>query len=172
MCRQLTAVHPNVLEYKSRYGLPVAEDVSSAEALNYVRLCKPFLLAQSREKMLGHSHYIWVDFGYLRYPVYDRAALAWENLCTDKIVLATVDGQLDMSMIVMPQQHVLPLSREITALCQTFRNREGRLPEEAQLWQDLMDEHPDLFQLVDLPNRRELMTLALTSREEEFHVKA
>ena len=64
--RQLTAIHPNVLEYKRRYGLPVEEDVPASQALDYVRLCKPFLLAQSREKMLGHSHYIWLDFGYLR----------------------------------------------------------------------------------------------------------
>lgn len=164
MCRQLTAVHPNVLEYKPRYGLPVEENVSAAEALNYVRLCKPFLLAQSREKMLGHSHYIWVDFGYLRYPVYERASFSWENLCTDKITIATVDGRLDTSMIVMPQQHVLPLCREITALCHTARDREGRLPAEAQLWQELLDAHPDMFHTVELPAPRELMTMALGPR--------
>ena len=135
--------------------------------LNYVRLCKPFLLAQSREKMLGHSHYVWVDFGYLRYPVYERAALDWAELCTDRITLAVVDGQVDTSMIVMPQGQVLPLCREITALCQAAWERDGRLPEETALWQELTQKHPGLFRLIELPARRELLTLALTSREEE-----
>jgi hypothetical protein len=168
-CRQVTAIHPNVLEYKRRYGLPVEEDVPSAEALKYVRLCKPFLLGQSREKMLGHSHYIWLDFGYLRYPVYEGASLIWDELCTDKITIAQVDGQLDLSMIVMPQQHVLSLCREITALCQNEREKTGCIPEESWLWHELMQAHPDLFRLIELPGRRELLTMALTSREEEVH---
>ena len=171
-CRQLTAIHPNVLEYKRRYGLPVEENVPSAEALRYVRLSKPFLLGQSREKMLGHSHYIWLDFGYLRYPVYEGASVIWDDLCTDKITLAMVDGQLDPSMIVMPQQHVLPLCREITAMCQAAREKNGELPEESWLWQELHQAHPDLFRTVEMPGRRELLTMALTSREEEFHARA
>ena len=167
VCRQLVAAHPNVLEYKQRYGLQAGENLPPEEMLNYVRLCKPFLLAQSREKMLGHSHYVRVDFGYLRYPVYERAALDWAELCTDRITLAVVDGQLDTSMIVMPQEQVLPLCREITALCQGAWDRDGRLPEEAALWQELTQKHPGLFRLIELPARRELLTLALTSREEE-----
>ena len=70
-------------------------------------------------------------------------------------------------MIVMPQEQVLPLCREITALCQGAWDRDGRLPEEAALWQELTQKHPGLFRLIELPARRELLTLALTSREEE-----
>lgn len=171
LCRQLTAIHPNVLEYKQRYGLPV-KDVSEEDALRYVRLCKPFLLGQSREKMLGHSHYVWVDFGYLRYPVYAGASINWDEVCTDRITLATVDGQLDPSMIVMPQQHVLPICREIAALCQAAMERGEHLPEEGEMWERLMQEHPELFTTIEMPGRRELMTLTLTSREEEFHARA
>lgn len=159
MCRQLIATHPNVLEYKRRYGLQVKEDVPQDEALNYVRLCKPFLLGQSREKMLGHTHYVWVDFGYLRYPVYDRIAVDWSDLCTDKITMAQVEGKPDTSVIVMPQQHVLPLCREITAICQTHREKEGSLPLESQLWEDLIHTHPELFHLIDKPGRRQLLPL-------------
>ncbi len=169
MVRQLTAIHPNVLEYKRRYGLPVEENMPQEQALNYVRLCKPFLLAQSREKQLGHTHYVWVDFGYLRYPVYERASLDWEALCTDKITLATVGGVPDLSVVVMPQEQVLPLCREIDALCRRAWKAEGRFPEEAELWQGLIREHPDLFRTVDMPAPRELLTLALTSREAEVH---
>lgn len=171
VCRQLTAIHPNVLEYKQRYGLPV-KDVPEEDALRYVRLCKPFLLGQSREKMLGHSHYVWVDFGYLRYPVYAGASINWDEVCTDRITMATVDGRLDPSMIVIPQQHVLPICREIAALCQTAVEHGEHLPEETEMWERLMQEHPDLFTTVEMPGRRELMTLTLTSREEEFHARA
>ncbi|MGN1019332.1 MAG: hypothetical protein ACI4O7_03070, partial [Aristaeellaceae bacterium] len=101
-CRQLVTAYPNVLEYKQRYGLQVGENLPPEEMPGYIRLCKPFLLAQSREKMLGHSHYVWVNFGYLRYPVYERASLDWAELCTDRITLAVVDGKVDTSMIVMP----------------------------------------------------------------------
>ena len=169
MVRQLTALHPNVLEYKRRYGLPVEEDVPQEEALNYVRLCKPFILAQSREKLLGHTHYVWVDFGYLRYPVYERASLDWEALCTDKITLATVGGLPDLSVVVMPQEQVLPVCREIDALCRRAWETEGHFPEETELWQGLLREHPDLFHTVEMPAPRELLTLALTSREAEVH---
>lgn len=170
-CRQLTTIHPNVLEYKQRYGLPV-KGFSEDEAQRYIRLCKPFLLGQSREKMLGHSHYIWLDFGYLRYPVYEGASLLWDELCTDKITLAEVDGRLDPSMIVMPQQHVLPICREIAAWCQTAVDKGEGLPEETALWTRLMQEHPDWFRTLEMPGRRELLTMALTSREEEFHARA
>ncbi|MGN0747357.1 MAG: hypothetical protein ACI4ML_11825, partial [Aristaeellaceae bacterium] len=71
------------------------------------------------------------------------------------------------SMIVMPQEQVLPLCREIPALCQAAWDRDGQLPEEGALWQELTQKHPGLFQLIELPARRELLTLALTSREEE-----
>ncbi|MGN0779846.1 MAG: hypothetical protein ACI4MJ_11895 [Aristaeellaceae bacterium] len=167
ICRQLVASHPNVLEYKPRYGLQVGENLPPEAMLNYVRLCKPFLLARSREKMLGHSHYIWLDFGYLRYPVYERAALDWSALCSDKVTLAVVNGQLDTSMLVLPQEQVLPLCREITALCQSAWKSKGELPEEHQVWQELAQRHPGQFQLVELPARRELLTLALTDRDEE-----
>ena len=70
-------------------------------------------------------------------------------------------------MIVMPQGQVLPLCREIAALCQGARKRDGHLPEESALWQELTRKHPGLFHLIELPARRELLTLALTSREEE-----
>ncbi len=48
----------------------------------------------------------------------------------------------------------------------------GALVEETALWQTLLREHPDWFAPIDLPKRRELLMLAMLSREEEFHVLA
>ena len=170
--RRIAPLHPNVLEYKRRYGLPVEGEVAPEDALNYMKLSKMFILAQSREKFLHHSHYGWIDFGCLRYPVYERAALDWENICTDQIMMATVDGEPDTSMIMVPDERLLTLCREISALCDGAVAAEGRLPEEAALWKKLMDEHPDWFQLVEMPGRRELMTMTMMNREEEAHVYA
>ena len=170
--RLIVPRHPNVLEYKRRYGLPIEGDIPPEEAMNFIRLCKPFILAQSREKFLHHSHYIWMDFGYLRYPVYERAAIEWDNLCGDTITLATVDGEPDLSMLVVPDRLVLTLCREIAALCNSRRNAGQPLPLESELWRTLMAEHPDWFRTVALPGPRELLTLTMMSREEEAHVYA
>ena len=170
--RLIVPRHPNVLEYKRRYGLPIEGDIPPEEAMNFIRLCKPFILAQSREKFLHHSHYVWVDFGYLRYPVYERAAIEWDNLCGDEITLAMVDGEPDLSMLVVPDRLVLTLCREIAALCNSRRSAGQPLPLESELWRTLMAEHPDWFRTVALPGPRELLTLTMMSREEEAHVYA
>lgn len=170
--RRITPTHPNVLEYKRRYGLQVDTDIAPQEAANFFRLSKPFIMAQSREKFLHHSHYAWIDFGYLRYPVYERAALDWDNICTDKIVLATVNGVPDPSMIVAPDERVLTLCREIHALCEAELSASACLPKETALWTTLTKEHPDWFQLIEMPARRELLTMTMMSREEEAHVHA
>lgn len=170
--RKLALRHPNVMEVKRRAMLPVQSPVQAEDELNYLKLSKPFLLARSREKFLEHTHYIWMDFGCLRYPVYERAALDWDVICTDRIVLATVDGQPDGSMIVVPDARLLTLCREITALCENSLNDGLGLPAETALWQTLIREHPDWFTLQEMPGPRELFTLCLMSREEEAHVYA
>lgn len=167
--RRVSLRHPNVLEYKPRYGLQAEGVGPYRQSSGYVRLSKALLLAQAREKFLNHSHYIWMDFGYQRYPVYERTAFDWENICLDQITLARVDGKLDLSMIVVPDERVLTLCREITALCESCLQRESRLMDEDEVWAQMLDEHPDWFALVDLPGRRELITMTMMSREEEAH---
>lgn len=168
MIRRMSAQCPNMLEYKRRYGLPVKKEPAPQETLNFFRLSKPFILAQSREKFLHHTHYIWLDFGCLRYPVYERAALDWEILCQDKIVLAMVGGVPDTSMLVVPDARLLILCREMAAICEA----EETLPAEKDVWLKLIRDHGDWFHLVDMPARRELLTMTMMSREEEAHVYA
>lgn len=168
--RKIMPLHPNVLEFKPRYGLPLKEDITDDEAMDYIKLSKPFVLAKSREKFLSHSHYIWMDYGYLRYPVYERASIEWGNLCSDRIVLSMVDGVPDVSMLVVPDGMLLPLCQEIAALCQQEQHKRGYLPTEGELWLMLIAQHGDWFELVELPGPRELFTLALMNREVEAHV--
>ena len=168
--RKIMPMHPNVLEYKRRYGLPVEVDVLPEEAMNFHKLSKPFILARSREKFLNHSHYVWIDFGCLRYPVYERASIDWGNVCRDKIMLSMVDGVPDLSMFVVPDAMLLTLCREIAALCETEVNTRGHLPQETEMWLMLLREHPDWFEKIDMPGNRELITMTLMSREEEAHV--
>lgn len=163
---------PHALEYKSRYGLNVPVEAMRQNRINYVRLCKPFLMAQSREKFLNHSHYIWLDWDYLRYPAYERAALDWETVCCDRIVLAMVDGEPDTSMIVVPQDMMDALCREVAVWCQTEWKLRGALPEEKALWLNLMTNHPDWFVIHQFPGRRELLAITMLTRGEELHTRA
>lgn len=168
--RKIMPLHPNVLEYKPRYGLPVKCEMDEEETIDYIKLCKPFILARSRERFLGHSHYIWMDYGYLRYPVYERASIDWANVCSDRIVLSTVDGIPDVSMLVVPDKMLLLLCREIAALCASELESRGHLPMETEMWFMLIQQHGDWFELVELAGPRELFTLALMNREEEAYV--
>lgn len=100
--RQLTGQYPNLLEYKRRYALPLECALRPEEALNYLRLSRVFLLRKTREKYPNQTHYVWVDFGYQRYPVYEGAAVNWDAVCQETICLAMVGGVPDTSMIVVP----------------------------------------------------------------------
>ncbi len=164
--------HPNVLEFKRRYGPSISDEVLMQDLPGYVRLCKTFLLAQAREKFMTHSHYIWMDFDYLTYPVYERASLAWDAVCGDRITVAMVDGHVDAGMAVVPEERLEPLCREIAARCAISLKDGGSLPDEGLLWDALCRDHPDWFQTFPRPRKAQLLSLALTPRGVEWGTKA
>ena len=166
--RQLVLTHPNVLEFRQRHGLPTAEPVTQQNALNYTRLSKAFLLQQAKDVYPGHTHYVWINFDYLRYPVYEGAALDWETFCGGRISLALVGGEPDLSMIAVPTGRLEALCREIQRLCDTARAQGEPWPEETALWETLLQEHPGWFQTYEMPGWRELFSLAMTTKEEEW----
>ena len=170
--RRVLRMHPNVLDYKSRYGLPLRMELPEEEQLNYFRLSKIFLLAQGREKYLSHSHYAWIDFGYLKYPVYERTALDWAQLCRDKVVIGTVGGVPDPTMFVVPEEHLTFLCREILSLCTEAVKAGFPLPRETDLWALLIRDHPDCIAPVELPYAGALLDKTMMTRKEEFHVLA
>lgn len=107
----LSLNHSWVTEYQQHYGLQVPKEAMRKDLKNYARLCKPFLLARTRQRELKYSHYIWLDFDYLRYPVYTNSAMDWETVCRDRIMMALVDGRPDPSMISIPEDRLEPLCR-------------------------------------------------------------
>ncbi|MBQ8555334.1 MAG: hypothetical protein IJ438_05600 [Clostridia bacterium] len=152
--RAVSQIHPNVLEYKSRYGMELRVDAPEV----ITRLSKSAILGVARDKFLTHSHYVWIDPDCIRYPVYDRAALDWDAICTDRIVMAMVNGMPDTTMFAVPDHLVLSLARELEGRCLTILGQRGQLPAENELWEIVIRENPDWFQLVALPVRRQLFT--------------
>ena len=159
---------PNTRAYKSRYGLPSDIPLNRENASTYFRLSRPFLLAAAREHDMRHSHYVWMDFGYLRYPVWERAAVDWDNVCGERIVLAMVNGVPDLSMFSVPDALVLTLCRELSAYCQQEAKKNRALPDEGQAWIWMMSRHPEWFEAIDLPGVRELFGLTMPGRDEEW----
>ena len=51
------------------------------------------------------------------------------------------------------------------ARCLTFLNQRGDLPTETMLWQMIIREHPEWFQLHVTPVQRQLFTLLTTDNE-------
>lgn len=164
--------HPYIQEYHPRYGLNIPHDVIMENMKTYVQLSKMFMLAHSRERTLRYSHYIWMDFDYLRYPVYEGTALDWKNVCSDCITMAVVDEQLDTAMIVVPQELLEPLCREIHAVCREELRIGRPLPTEQQLWVRMVTMHPEWFRNYPLPGKHELLGLTMPVRGEEYHTKA
>jgi hypothetical protein len=155
LLRRITDFLPNVMEFKPRYMMDVPVDAPQV----LQTLSKAAILARARDRELTHSHYVWLDADCVQYPVYDRTVFYWSRLCTDRIVLSTVNTVPDPSMVVVPEALVLPLAQEMTARAQWWLDRRGTLPTETELWQLVVRENPDWFQLQPLPVARQLFTL-------------
>ena len=171
LLRVLTPVMPNALEDKPRYRMPLslisAEDERKLPVLNKLQL-----LNVAREKQLNHTHYIWVSRSVLRYPVYEHICPDWNEICTDKAVLATVDGEPDTAMIAVPEHLVADLGRECLERCRDSLARTGKLPEENVLWRELLRERQDIIAPVPLPRPGMLIDLTMQGRGEELMTEA
>ena len=161
LLRQITDFLPNVMEFKPRYMMDIPVDAPQV----LQTLSKATILARARDRELTHSHYIWLDADCVQIPLYDQAYFRWEKVCSDKIMLAMVGGQPDPSMFTVPDKLILTLSREMEARCLTYLNQRGDLPTEQELWNIVIREHPDWFQLVVFPVVRQLFTLLTTDAE-------
>ena len=159
--RRITDFLPNVMEFKTRYMMDLPVDAPQL----LQKLSKAAILARARDRELTHSHYIWLDADCVQMPLYHRTVFRWEKLCTDKIIIAMVGGQPDPTMFVVPEKMILTLSREMEARCLTFLNQRGDLPSEKELWQMVIRDHPDWFQLKVFPVERQLFTHLTTDAE-------
>lgn len=162
LLRKITDFLPNVMEFKHRYMMELP--VNAPEAVQ--PLSKAAILAKARDRELTHTHYVWLDADCLQFPVYGGTAFRWENLCTDRIVIAMVNGVPDPTMFIVPDGMVLTLSREMEARCLTYLNQRGDLPTEVELWQLIIREHPEWFHLQVMPVTRQLFTRLTTDQDE------
>ncbi len=160
LLRRITDFLPNVLEFKPRcmMDLPV-----NAPAL-VQKLSKARILTKARDRELTYSHYIWLDADCVQVPLYAGTVFRFQQLCTDKIMIAMVNGQPDPSMFCVPDQLVLTLAREMEARCLTSLKQRGDVPAETELWQMVIRDHPDWFQLQVFPVERQLFTLLTTEK--------
>ena len=165
--RKILITHPNTLEFRSRYALDLmgngADDRERYEVLN-----RFFLLSAGREKADAHTHCVWMDFDYLRYPVYEGIALNWSSICTEKVCLAKVQGHLDFSMISVPSGQVVSLCRELHSLCETSLRQTGCLPDPEKAIFSLVETTPNRFDFPELPGACELLTLSTTMNGEDW----
>ena len=155
LLRQIAEFLPSVHEFRSRHAMELP--VEGLDGLE--KLSKAALLSTARDKYLTPSHYIWMDADAIRYPVYDRAFFDWQAICTDRIVMAMVNGVPDTTMFCVPEKLVLPLARDLQARTLTIFEQRGSLPEEHELWDLVIRENPDWFNLVVLPVKGQLFTL-------------
>lgn len=109
---RLKKLHANTLEYKLRYRLQLGFIPEKEDEALLPSLSKMLLINVAREKQLNHTHYIWIDRGILHYPVYENTTPDWHEICTEKIVLATVEGEPDVSMIVVPERQLALIAQE------------------------------------------------------------
>lgn len=163
--------HPEIQEFQPRHGLDVPVEAIVSDEQTYVRLSKPFMLAQCRQQSLRYSHYVWLNFDYMRYPVYEGETLDWHNVCDDCINIGMVDHQLDLSMIVVPEERVEPLCREISMICNRNWQRGNPLPTEQEVWIELYGMHGEWFHVHQLPGSHELLSLTMPLRGEEINTK-
>lgn len=153
--------HPNVLEYRDEYGIPVHYRPGKAQYDTFLRLSRPFLLAKSAERFPGHTHLAWVDPDCVPYPADPDTVPDLASFCTDRIVIGTVGGMLDLSTIIIPEPLLSALCGEICLICGTDSRLVYQLPPEEALWKRLTEEHPDRFTLIPVAEKHGLMAAML-----------
>ena len=152
--REVAEFHPNVLEYKPRYALPMPTGKPPL-------FSRAAMLSAARDRVLSSTHYIWMAPDCVRYPLYTGMALPGKRLCGEKIVLASVRNRLDLSMVVVPDKQIKPrmsaIGEQLRALLAA-----GTIPEtEETLWAGFVKEHPDWFEFRALPVEKQLFTFLL-----------
>lgn len=152
--REVADFHPNVLEYKERYALPTMAGTPPL-------FSRAAMLSAARDRVLSSTHYIWMAPDCVRYPLYPGMALPWKRLCGEKIVLASVQNRLDLSMVVVPDKQIKPLAEALETQLRALLAA-GTIPQtEEVLWDGVVKEHPDWFEFRALPVEKQLFTLLL-----------
>lgn len=153
--------HPNVMEYLDSYGLPMFRPLMDGEDRNLLALSHMFMLQKARERNPGHSHYAWTDPAAVYYPADPETVPDLKRYCTDRIVMGTLNGVPDPSVIIVPEKLIPYLCGEIAALCETECKKLIPLPTEHELWHKLILAHTPRFDLIPITEKYGLMARML-----------
>ena len=80
-----------------------------------------------------------------------------------RVHLATVAGEPDTSMIVVPRRQMKLLVREVQSITQLDTDLKRSYAEQ-ELWRRLMDKYPDLFVLHPMPQKGLLFLTGFDAR--------
>lgn len=138
----------STLEYMPEYGLPLHWYPTPENEKKALSLGKMFLLDHSRKRFPGHTHLGWIDPGCVFYPADPETEPDITPFCTDRIVMGTVKGEPDLSIIIVPDELLSALCGEITVLCGGDLRKFVHLPYEADVWAELIRKFPNRFTLI------------------------
>lgn len=150
--RQLVEFLPDVYDLRPQHTM----EITGIPMETLLPLSKVAALSATRDRTLKHSHYVWMDPDCVRHPVFPGAFFDWENICTDRIFIAMVNGHPDTSMFVVPDRMLLDLANDLQARTLAILTQRGALPTETELWELVMRENPSWFQHVVCPQRGQL----------------
>lgn len=165
--RTLKARHPDthLLRGQMIPALLASWAEDREKVLPYVQ---PFLLQRAMERYMSYTHYIWIDFDYAPYPIYEWVSPQWTELCTSHITMALVDGQVDPSMIIVPRGEMEPLIREAIRILRDGAWDGECMPDRAGFWRLLAEAQPHRFRFIDMTEEKMLFHLCTSLAE---HVK-
>lgn len=150
--RILRANFPNTFSYPDNALLPKSLLLEGMTATQHFKRNKILLLQRSMNTYPGFSHYSWVDFDIMGHPIPAQAMPNFSMLMDETVHLATVNGEPDGSLIMVPRQHMKLLAREVNALSQVDAAIHRSFSETAMLLR-LIEKFPDLFTLHPMPEK-------------------
>ena len=154
--RKLRAAFPNTLAYPDRTLLPrslLAEGMSETQLFQRNKLP---LMQRVLHAAPGFSHIAWVDIDILQHPVYPQAIPDFTQMMDDRVHIATVDGEPDLSCIVVPRSLVRLLSQEVQA-CTQIDAAMKRSFSATRMMIRIMEKLPDVFAVHPMPARELLL---------------
>lgn len=153
----------NVYDYQRAYGL----NVRMTEVNEYTRflLSKFNLLLNSSALFPHHTHYVYINFGYVRFPIYSGMAINFDAIMDDKVHIARVNDFLDTTCFTVPKPLLTTLSALMASLVmQSVENNEK--VDETVLFEKMLALRPELFTVHSAAEKRSLFLETMALRKE------
>jgi hypothetical protein len=148
--RQLNTILPNT--YARQEG---EDNLPSYSSEGSFLRSKPYFIAEAAYQFPSHTHYGWIDMDYVKHPVPPSAVFLWDALTDEKIHVATVGGEVDTGLVVVPREKIGWLLETMSVL-----NPAPELGvQDAGLFKCMADTYPDIFTLHPMEKKHMLLSL-------------